>query len=250
MIRFYFLLLFIVLLSSGYGQGAYHATSGEFIFSFSDAAYKTDNIANLPNGNVNGSITNGMRFTLWFHLNYFFHYDFNKTLGFYTGIGNRNIGFYSKEKSTDVTVTDNVEWKRRSYALSVPLALKIGNLEKDFYVFGGGFIEMMYHYKEKEFLSTGKRKYTEWFSPRTNRFVPSVFVGVTFPRGLTLRFTYFMDNLMNPDYVVTDNAGIATTPYKYMSSKIFYFSFYQVIKINKETYKKVTNEKTQIAGRL
>lgn len=240
-----FSILFMLTLSIGSlkAQEIYNTTSGEIIFGWSDAKYTATTI----NGNVAGDIQDAVRFTVWFHLYSHWHFDFSKKLGLYTGIGNRNIGFITQEMSS---VVDNnsgsrymVKWKRRAYALGVPIAFKFGNLPKGFYFYGGAQIEWLYHYKEKEFLTSEKRKKTEWWSDRVTTFLPSAFVGVAFPHGMNLKFTYALDNFMNKSY--TDGAG--NQPYKFMDSRIMYVSVFQSIRWSKQTYEKTEKNKPKIA---
>lgn len=166
----------------------------------------------------------------------------------YVGLVNRNIGFITKEGASTGLVSTMVKWKRRSYSLSLPLAIKIGSFNNEFYFFGGGQMEMLYHYKEKEFLPSGKRKYSEWYSDRVNHFVPSVFVGFTFKKGYGVKYTYTLENMMNKDYAYTDGAGLVVTPYKYMDSQLFYLSFFQMVSFDKEAFNKITEEKKIVAS--
>jgi len=246
------LLTFIVILALGSSalkaQEIYNTTSGEIIFGWSDAQYNTPGAGDqLMYGNSPGKTQDAVRFTVWFHLYSYWHFDFSKKFGLYTGIGNRNIGFITNEMSSSVDENTGkrymVKWKRRSYALGAPIALKVGNLDKGMFLFGGFQLEWMYHYKEKEFLNTGKRKYTEWFSDRVNTFMPSVFVGVTFPHGLSVKFTYSLDDFMNKSFV--DGAG--NTPYKYMDSKLMYVSVFKSIRWQKNTYEKTEKKQPKIA---
>ncbi|MCK5857514.1 MAG: hypothetical protein KAG64_08490 [Bacteroidales bacterium] len=237
--QLFILALFIILHNQSHSQSIYNTTNGEAIFGWSTAKYnKPDDGSRLINGNTEGTVNDAIRFTIWFHFSSHWHYDFSQRFGIYTGIGNRNIGFITKEMST--SVDDNtglpymVKWKRRSYALGIPLGIKIGNMDKGFYGFIGGQIEWLYHYKEKEFLNTGKRKYTEWISERTNMFLPSAFIGITFPHGMSLKFTYALNNFMNKSY--TDSAG--NKPYKDMDTRIMYVSFFKSIRWKKEVYEK------------
>jgi len=242
--------IFIAAVSWGklYAQKSYATTSGELIFSWSTAEYTKPGAGdNLMYGNSPGSITDAMRFTIWFHLHVNWHLDFNNNIGLFTGIGNRNIGFITKESSS--TKDDNSgafyldKWKRRSYALGIPLALKLGNFKKGYYFYVGGQYEWLYHYKEKEFLTTGKRKQSEWFSNRVNQFLPSAFVGITFPHGLSIKYTLALQDFMNKSF--TDDAG--NQPYKYMNSKIMYISVFNFIRWEKETYEMVEKKEAKLA---
>jgi len=245
---FAFILFISLGLNKLHAQKMYTTASGELIFSCSNAAYtQPDAGENLMYGNSEGSISDNMRFTIWFHLYINWHIDFNKYFGLFTGIGNRNIGFITYESSSEKDENSNAfysdKWKRRSYALGVPLALKIGNLEKGYFLYFGGQYEWLYHYKEKEFKTTGKRKQTEWFSDRTTQFLPSLFVGVTFPHGLSIKFTYALNDFMNKSY--TDDAG--NQPYKYMDSKIMYISVFNFIRWEKEVHEISEKKESRIA---
>ena len=103
---------------------------------------------------------------------------------------------------------------------------------------------MFYHYKEKEFLPSGKRKYTEWFSDRVNLFIPSVFVGVTFPDGLSLKFTYELNDMMNKDFAINTTAG-TIKPYENMTSRLMYASLYTML-VWKDAYSQVTKEEKKL----
>ena len=245
-----FTLVFVLGLgySSIKAQEIYNTLSGEMIFSWSDANYNTpDNGGSLMYGNVAGETSDALRFTIWFHLYSYWHFDFSEKFGLYTGIGNRNIGLITYESSSvkgeSLNNFYNVKWKRRSYALGAPLAFKFGNLPKDIYFYAGAQIEWLYHYKEKEFLTTGKRKSTEWFSNKTNTFLPSAFVGISLPSGLNIKFTYALDDFMNKTY--TNPEGLQ--PYKFMDSKIMYISISRPMRWKKVTYDKVEKKENKIA---
>jgi hypothetical protein len=178
-----------------------HTTSdGELIFSFADYQIGDDKINTPP------------RFTLFFHYGKYQHIDFTKNFGLYTGMAIRNVGFTSK-------VTDTMV-KRRVYTIGVPLAIKIGDLGNDKYLYAGGEGELAFHFKEKTFVNDVKKKESEWFSSRNNLFLPSVFVGVNFKSGLNLKFKYYLEDFYNKDYV-KDGKKIYQNV---ASSQMFYFS--------------------------
>jgi len=216
--------LFMFSFTGLFAQETYSSSSGEMILSFSNAGYK-NYVDNSGNKMDFKSVSDAPRFTVWFHLAYFYNIDFGEHFGIYTGLSMRNIGLITMEKSSNHDVREDVKWKRRSYSLGIPLAIKIGNMD-GFYLFAGGQYEWLFHYKEKEFLNSGKRKYTEWFSKRVNAFIPSVFVGATLPGGLSAKFTYALDDFMNRDYSYTNTSGKIVKPYENMDSKIYYFSLF------------------------
>ena len=57
--------------------------------------------------------------------------DFSNSIGLYTGVAIRNVGFIYDTDLPTKTI-------RRSYNLGVPLALKLGVFDKHMYLFGGG----------------------------------------------------------------------------------------------------------------
>lgn len=194
--------LFIFSIPASFSQQIYRTTGGEFIFSFADVE---ENGINVP--------TN-MRFTMFFHFTEKIHFDVTDNLGFYSGIGIRNVGLITDE--------DNYKIKRRSYMLGVPLAIKLGSFKDNFYVYAGGEYELLFHYKQKLFVDGDKTKYSEWFSDRTNRFLPSVFVGVQFPKGINLQFKYYLDDFLNRDFRGTD-FGVPVS-YANYKTQIYYIS--------------------------
>ncbi len=246
------LLLFCCFATVSNAQKIYNTTSGEFVFGFSNAAYNAASETDLPNNNSNGSITGPMRFTFWFHFGTYWHYDFNNNIGVYTGVSNRNIGFITNEASSlnssgVAETTEKVKWKRRVYSLGAPIVLKVGSFNDDFYFFTGAQMEWLYHYKEKEFKPGGKRKFSEWFSSRVNTFLPSVFVGVALPHGMSIKFTYTLNDMMNKDYSFIDGNNKTIFPYKNMDSRMFYFSIFQMVRWDKSTTTKEIQKHTKIA---
>jgi len=160
-------------------------------------------------------MNNNMRFTAFFHTGANIHFDFFSWGGIYTGLGIRNIG-YIQDEVPDPNI-DKI--KRRSYTLGLPLAVKVGKMEK-MIVFAGGEYEWLFHYKEKTFTGDVKSVYKDWFSNRTKHFMPSVFAGVQFMNGVNLKFKYYLSNFLNEDY--TDTYG--GHPFSEMDVRMFYVS--------------------------
>jgi hypothetical protein len=181
----------------------YSTSSGELIFSFAD--YKINN----------EQVNTPVRFTCFFHLGGYEHFDFSDKVGMYTGLAIRNVGFTSKNNAGDTLM------KRRNYYLGVPLAIKIGNLKEDNYFFAGVEGDFAFHYKEKLFVAEEKiNKFTVWFSDRTNTFMPSAFVGVNFKSGLNLKFKYYLRDFYNKNFTT----GGVKIYENVNSSQMFYFS--------------------------
>ncbi|MBK7856389.1 MAG: hypothetical protein IPJ79_17195 [Bacteroidetes bacterium] len=152
--------------------------AGELIFSGGDLKQKgsTDAADNI------------VRFSMFFHFQNQFHYDFTKALGFYTGIGVRNVGFIHEWKYGE----EDLKMKHRSYSLGMPVALKIGNFEKGVYGALGAEAELMFAYKRKLFYDGDQSKESEWFSDKVNLFNPSVFAEIRFKRGGYIRAKYYL----------------------------------------------------------
>jgi len=179
----------------------YTENGGEFIFSFADVE---------RNGN---SINTPVRFTMFLHLTKHYHFNFASFSGIYSGLSLRNIGF--------ITEAEGIKTKRRTYSVGIPLALKLGSMENDIYVFGGGSYELFFHYKQKQFVDGVKSKHREWFSQRTPRFAPSLFAGVRLPKGFTLKFQYYPENFLNTDFTGTD-FGVPVDYSEYEKTNMFY----------------------------
>ena len=200
-------ILFIIALAlpsveSNAQRKMYHSNGFEFILSGADVKFNDVNV------NTN------LRFTLFFHAQQHFNLDFNDHFGLFTGIGIRNVGFivedyYQNVGFSDIS-TENQHWnkntkiKRRSYSVGFPLAFKIGSFDKHFFFFAGGEYEWMFHYKQKQFLDGNKVIFKEWNSNRVNSWIPSLFAGVQFPQGFRLKFKYYMEDFLNPDFVGVD----------------------------------------------
>lgn len=166
-----------------HAQDIYTITSGELLFQSGQIEKNGDEL------NTN------MRFTLFFHLGEYVHLDIGNNVGFFTGLGIRNVGFITEE--------NDVKTKYRSYMLGAPLALKLGSFKHNFFVYGGAEYEWMFHFKQKTFVDDQKIKYSDWFSNRTPDFIPSVFAGIQFPYGLNIKFKYYLDNFLNHDFQAT-----------------------------------------------
>jgi hypothetical protein len=130
------------------------------------------------------------------------NYDFSERVGVFSGISFSNIGFIEKMKNPDSTV------KRRVYALGVPLGFKFGKIKYGTYYTIGGGVDFPFHYKEKGFINRSeKTKYNEWFSERTPRIMPYVFVGAYFRPALSLKLQYYPWNFMNSSYISPSTAS-------------------------------------------
>ena len=193
----------------------YTNTSGEMILQMSDINRGGD------------QVPTDLRWTVFFHLGQYVHFDINNTFGFYSGIAVRNVGFIMNEKELN-SQNESVLVKHihRTYNLGVPIVFKIGSLKDNFFAFVGAEYEWLFQYKHKYWPSgAGSRnnekvKYTNWFSNETPSFIPSVFAGVQFPKGIHLKFKYYLQNYMNQDF--KDSNG--DKPFEDLEVRLFYVS--------------------------
>lgn len=175
-----------------------------------------DNLNPLQNNsNIYNSFRIVPRFTLFFNAGTAFHYNFNRFFGIFSGLDIKNIGFI--EQSNGETI------KRRTYNLGIPLAIKLGDMRnrRRGYLFLGGGIDMPFNYKEKEYeVQNEKTKYNEWFSKAIPSIMPYYCAGLVNKKGLCLKFQYYPNNYLNPNYVNTK----IPLPNNNMDVKIFYIS--------------------------
>jgi hypothetical protein len=219
-------------------QKMYSVSSGEVIFSQSQAEFKQEFINKYPGASLS---SNNVRFTCFFHFGQNLHYDFSNSFGMYSGLGIRNVGMITDETlpqqvangETEVPY-DQYKIIRRQYTVGIPLAFKVGAFDKNMYFFGGGEYEMAFHFKEKYWTgnyerSGSKTKDTEWFSSQTPTFLPSVFGGFQFPYGLNVKFRYYLTDFLDSDYKGNGNTVGGSTfdltdQSRYEKSNMFYVS--------------------------
>lgn len=203
----------------------YSVSASEIIFSAGDLS--VDSL----------SVDNVVRFSAFFHAQQQAHFNFSKHLGIYTGFGVRNVGFIHRFKVGE----EDLKIKQRSYAAGIPLAIKIGNMEKGVYVALGGEAELMFNYKQKIFYDGEKSKKSEWFSDKVNLFNPSAFAEIRFKKGSYIRFKYYMQNfLTNKEnkFIIpgTSNEEIL----KAGENKLFYIAIGSALKMRDKKKRKAT----------
>ena len=193
-------------------QDVYAVGSWENLFQWAE-------VDGSPQGTVN--INEQLRYTIFLNAGQYWHVDFTNSIGLYSGLALRNVGFIYDTDIPSKTI-------RRSYNLGVPLALKLGVFEKHLYIFGGAEYELLFHYKGKRWDSNDrngtKYKDTEWFSSKTKRFVPSVFGGIQFPGGFNIKYKYYLDHFLNSGYVGTDLGNQNTSFSDYKAIQMHYIS--------------------------
>lgn len=219
------ILLSLFSISSSAQVEIYRSGGGEIIFSGADVQF--DNGSNVVDVNTN------TRFTLFLHIQQWANFDITNNFGFLAGGSLRNIGFivedyyqnvgFSNVDDTNPNWNKNTKIKRRSYALGIPVGIKLGNFDKNYFFYAGGEYEWMFAYKQKQFIDDNKTKYVEWFSDRVNTFVPSLFAGMQFPGGVNLKFRYYMKDFLNTDFRGTD-FGQDVDYSQFKSTGIWYIS--------------------------
>jgi hypothetical protein len=190
----------------------YSSASGEMIFSF----------ANITrNGN---KVDSKLRWSPVFNLQGLVNYDFNNHFGFFHGLTMRNVGF-TYDQSADTMK------KFRTYNVGIPLGIKLGNLEKGLFIYGGYEFEMPFHYKEKTFINEDKTdKISVYFSNRVNWYTQSLFVGLNFPGGYNLKFKYYINEFFNKNYTES-TSGVQVKPFENFNAHVFYIALdYNVFK--------------------
>jgi hypothetical protein len=194
-------------------QDVYSVSSWESLFQWAE-------VPATPQAGAT-AINEQLRYTIVLNVGHYFHMDFTNSIGLYSGLALRNVGFIYDTDIPTKTI-------RRSYNLGVPLALKIGIFDKHMYIFGGGEYEMLFHYKGKRWLSNErsgtKLKDTEWFSSKTNTFVPSVFGGIQLPRGFNIKYKYYLDNFLNKSYTGNDLGETGVSFANYENVQMHYIS--------------------------
>ncbi|HSZ25819.1 MAG TPA: hypothetical protein VK766_08885 [Cytophagaceae bacterium] len=205
-------ILFVVWFSlfsfAGYSQRKIHSVSQmDLIFSF----------AHLNSTSTSTSPV--LRFSGFFNQELQFHYDFTKVFGLYSGLGLKNIGMINHFEDKGINL------KQRAYALSAPLALKIGSMKAENYIAFGAELNVMTQYKQKFLYNNTKVKSSEWFSDKVNLINPAIFFQLKFLRSQVITVKYFLKDFLRyqqgglilPDGTPLTNYG--------QSSNLFYISW-------------------------
>jgi hypothetical protein len=180
---------------------AYTMSAGETIFSW---------------GNIDApplNTTNKLRFTIFLHLGQQLHVDFSDKAGFYTGLALRNVG-------TITDLNDTVKIKQRVYTLGIPVAFKFGNMNGT-HVALGAEGELAINYKQKVFENGEKSKMNEWFSDKTNTFLPSLFGELRLKDGFYLKYKYYLTDFLQAGKQKTNVPNLNYNP---VSSHMMYVS--------------------------
>jgi hypothetical protein len=209
-------------------SSVYMAMGGEIVLAFS---------------NINPSSFNSIpRLSAFLHLQFQLHWNTGKHTGFYTGMALRNIGIIYKEPVPGPG--DAIRYKHRAYTLGLPLALKLGNMKKDAFVYAGGEMEWAFHYKQKRFEDGHKEISNNWFGHQVHHFLPSVFAGFKLSGGLNIRFKYYPCNFLNQEYTIVKD-GVLIKPFSGLNTRLFYISVSTLI--NKKKHRKTSSKELKQA---
>ena len=215
-----FIITFILFASITNAQDKFYTTSGgEMIFSFA-----TIN----DNGSANGNI---VRWSPVFNAQFYGNYDVTNNIGLLFGAAIRNVGFIYEPSSSSESEFAGTKKKFRNYDFGIPVGIKVGKMNKAFF-FAGYEIEFPFNYKEKTFINEQKTKFNVWFSDRVPSYYHTVFAGVQFPYGLSLKFKYYLTGFFNQNY--TEDNG--HQPYKNIEANVFYFSLSSSLFRGSEVY--------------
>lgn len=171
------------------------------------------------------------RFAPVFNMQWQKHYN-RKRIGCYTGFGIRNIGFHH---TLGRDTSDGLSFKQRSYSMNLPVALKIGSMEKGRFFALGAEAHFLFHYKSKIEEGGEKTKYSEWFSSRMNPWNLSLFSDLRFNNGMYFRVNVFLDDWLSrqPYDLVLPSSG-AVLPVMAEKSSLVYLSFGTALKAKKK----------------
>lgn len=175
------------------------------VLSFAKVSRNGDEIGTIP------------RFTLFFNMGTNANIDLGNNFGLFGGLNLTNIGMITEEEIVGTVKTDKFKLKQRVYSVGIPVGIKFGNL-REFYVYGGAEAGFAINFKQKTFINGEKvDKFNEWFSNRTNQFMPAVFAGFQAKNGFGLKFQYYLNDFLNPSF---SEGG--SRPYAGTESQIFF----------------------------
>ncbi|UJP64692.1 hypothetical protein [Mongoliitalea daihaiensis] len=186
---------------SSYPQ-TYWSSGGEWIFSAGTVA----------------DANNVLRWAPVINLQNFLNFDTSDNFGWFTGFNVRNVGFIFDESPT-------VRKKVRSYNVGIPVGVKFGNLDGKFF-FAGYELERSVNYRERTFVDERRvDRFNVWFSDRVNPWQSSLFFGINYRSGTTLKFKYYPSEFFNRNFTATDsNTGATIRPYENIQANVFYVS--------------------------
>ncbi|RAJ04089.1 hypothetical protein LX64_02967 [Chitinophaga skermanii] len=174
---------------------------------------------------VNKEMVGNTTRSMMFRIGTRFHYDMHKHIGLLSGVEFGNLGTVFHEETT------NDKIKRRVLTLAVPLGIKLGNLEKGNYIFGGYQLDFAFNYREKRYHDGHRTSYNEWFSNRTPAIMPSYYFGYT-TWNMGVKIQYYPNNFFNTRY--TNPEELVPTPYTNYRATIGAITFFFELGTNKK----------------
>ncbi|EKB47437.1 hypothetical protein [Cecembia lonarensis] len=180
----------------------YWSSGGEWIFS----------------GGTVQDYNNVLRWAPVFNFQNFLNFDQSPNFGWFTGANLRNVGFIFDE-------SPSVRKKVRTYNVGVPLGIKFGNLNSQFF-FAGYELEWAVNYRERTFVDERRvERFNVWFSDRVNRWQSSFFAGMNLPGGGNIKIKYYPTEFFNRSFTATDgDTGALIRPYENFRANVFYVS--------------------------
>jgi len=139
--------------------------------------------------------------------------------------------------------------KQRVYGLGVPLAVKLGNMDKRAYIAAGAEGEYFFNYKIKYYINKEKHKSNTWFPDQVNAFNPSLFLEYRMKSGLYFRAKYYLLDFLTSQAATKLTDSISVPGYS-ATSKLFYISFGLNIKTKKGIPKPTLKQKPATTARI
>lgn len=222
------LIILVSIISIKAQSQAYYSSSLEWVFSDAHASNGDDSNSD--------AISTRLRFSPIISIQNIINYDLSPNVGLFSGFNVRNVGFISNNEFFVAENGDEKQWDRavrRTYNLGMPLGIKVGNIEKELFVYGGVEAEFAINFRERLYEGDSKNVRSEWFSDEVNIWSPSWFVGVNLPNGIALTYKSYFNNFFNKSYKRSDNS----TPYANYNVNVHYISLNFYLFTNfKETY--------------
>lgn len=154
----------------------------------------------LIEDSAGGQVKSILRFAPFVNYTLQAHKDFSNKFGIYTGVGIKNVGFITRENSTDMTV------KSRAYCISIPVGLKFGNFKEDRYLFLSGEFLTQLDYKEKVFTNGDKSKRKSFYDNDINLFNYSGAIGFNI-KGFMIGAEYTFGDFFSDKYRFQPDKG-------------------------------------------
>lgn len=150
----------------------------------------------------NQSSLSTLRYSLFFNTGFQLNRTVSKNLQIFSGINIKNLGLIYR--------SDSLVQKYRSYTIGAPIGLKIGKLNRQYLLLGGG-VDFPFHSKVKQWKKGDrgtKIKSRKWFSDDVNSMLVYGFLGYRFKGGLTLKAFYYPTNYWSESFVPGNASNI------------------------------------------